>query len=57
MIHPLLKIAIGALAGAAVGYALHRYVGCRTGACPLTANPYVSMAIYGLFGAMMMAGR
>jgi hypothetical protein len=32
--------------GALLGYAYHRFVGCRTGACPITANPYVS-TVYG----------
>ncbi len=35
--------------GAGAGYAWHRLVGCRSGACPITANPYVST----LYGAAM----
>lgn len=35
--------------GAGAGFAWHRLVGCRTGACPITANPYVST----LYGAAM----
>ena len=52
----LIRIAIGAIAGACVGYAMYRFVGCKTGACPLTANPLVSMILYGLIGALAMAG-
>ena len=37
------------VAGGALGYAYHRIVGCRTGACPITANPYIST----LYGALM----
>jgi hypothetical protein len=51
------KIAIGAVAGAAVGYVLYRTVGCRTGACPITGNPYIAMAVYGLLGAVLGAGH
>lgn len=46
---------VGALVGAAVGYAMYKFVGCKTGACPITANPWTSMAIYGLLGAMIFA--
>lgn len=53
----LVKIAIGAIAGAIVGYGMHRFVGCRTGTCPLTANPFIAIAIYGLLGALLMAGK
>ena len=37
------------VAGGAIGYAYHRIVGCRSGACPITANPYIST----LYGALM----
>lgn len=32
----------GVLLGGAAGYAWHRFVGCRTGACPITANPWIA---------------
>jgi hypothetical protein len=37
--------------GAAGGYAYYRFVGCRTGACPLTGNPWVSTLYGALIGA------
>ncbi len=40
--------------GAAAGYLLHRTVGCRTGACPITANPWIS-TLYGAFLGGMLA--
>jgi len=51
-----IRIMVGAVAGALVGYAMYRWVGCRTGACPLTANPYISVALYALFGALILRG-
>jgi hypothetical protein len=53
----ILRAALGGLAGAAVGYAMYRFVGCRTGACPLTANPFIAMAIWGFMGALVATGR
>ena len=43
--HPMMTVLIGA----AAGYGWHRVVGCSSGACPITANPYVST----LYGAVM----
>jgi len=53
----MLKVAIGAAVGAGIGYAMYRLVGCRTGACPLTGNPYIAMAVWGLMGAFMAGGK
>lgn len=53
----LARILAGALAGGVVGFALYRFVGCRTGACPPTANPYMAVAIWGAIGALLAAGR
>jgi len=35
--------------GGAAGFAYHKIVGCSSGACPITANPYIST----LYGALM----
>lgn len=44
---------LGAVLGAVLGYAWHRVVGCSTGACPLTANPFVSTFYGAVLGALM----
>ena len=41
-----LRIVAFVIVGAVLGFAVYRFVGCRTGACLITANPYVS-TIYG----------
>jgi hypothetical protein len=43
----MLRLLIGAMAGAALGFGWHKLVGCSTGACPLAANPYFSV-LYGM---------
>ena len=54
---PLVRMLIGGVVGAALGFAMYKFVGCKTGACPITANPFISMAIYGFVGAMLAAGK
>lgn len=41
--------------GGLVGFAYHKLVGCRTGACPITANPYIS-TIYGAVMGFLAGG-
>lgn len=50
-----IRIALFVIAGAALGFAYHRFVGCRTGACPITANPYVS-TFYGAVMGYLLSG-
>jgi gas vesicle protein len=40
------KYIIGVIAGGIVGFLYYELVGCPTGACPITSNPY-SSTIYG----------
>jgi len=49
------KIALGVVIGAVLGYAYHYFVGCRTGSCPITANWWASTAYGALLGAMVAA--
>ena len=49
------RILIAVLVGATGGFGYHRVVGCRTGTCPITANPYISTLYGALVGYMMAA--
>jgi hypothetical protein len=44
----LLKI-IGLLTGGAGGFLYYHFVGCASGTCPITSNPYISV----IYGALM----
>jgi hypothetical protein len=51
----ILRIIIGAAVGGAAGFGWYKLVGCPTGACPLTSNPFVS-TIYGMLVGALVAG-
>ena len=44
------KMLISILLGAAAGYGFYYFVGCSTGACPLTSNPWTSTGYGALLG-------
>lgn len=48
-----LRLVIGALAGATVGFLVYRFIGCRGGACPLTGNPFIAITLYALLGLLI----
>lgn len=45
-----LKPVLFIVGGALVGLAYYYLVGCSTGACPLTSNPFITMAYMGFIG-------
>jgi hypothetical protein len=47
----ILRSVIGVMLGAAAGFAYYRFVGCASGTCPITGNPYIST----IYGAVMGA--
>jgi hypothetical protein len=53
----LIRVVIGGLIGAAIGFTMYKVVGCRTGACPLTGNPFVAIFLWGLMGALLGAAK
>ncbi len=52
----MIKYLAGALIGGILGYfVLYRWIGCSTGGCPITANPYIS-SVYGTVMGMLLTG-
>ena len=47
------KRAIAGAIGALAGYAYYYYIGCMSGSCPITSNPYIS-TIYGTVAGMLL---
>jgi Family of unknown function (DUF6132) len=50
----ILRLLIGAAIGAGLGFGWHKLVGCSTGTCPLTANPYIA-TLYGMVVGALIA--
>ncbi|MFH1942785.1 MAG: DUF6132 family protein [bacterium] len=50
------RLIVGVGLGALVGFLYYRLVGCSTGACPITRNPYVSTVYGALLGALIASG-
>ena len=46
---------LGALIGGLVGFGYYKLVGCSTGTCPLTSNPWTS-TLYGSVIGCLVAG-
>lgn len=51
----IIRLVMGALIGGILGYALYRFVGCSTGTCPITSNPWIS-TIYGVVIGLLVVG-
>ena len=48
-----LPMMILALVGALGGYLYYRLLGCASGACPITSNPYISTIYGGVIGTLL----
>ncbi len=44
---------IGVVAGGILGYLYYLQYGCTTDACPITANPYKTTALFGIMGGLL----
>jgi hypothetical protein len=51
----ILRIVIGVVVGGGLGFAFYAFVGCSTGTCPLTGNPF-SSTIFGCIVGALVAG-
>lgn len=47
------SLIIGASVGGLLGYGMYRFVGCFSGAFPITANPWISTVVGIVLGALL----
>lgn len=47
---------LGMVIGGAAGFAYYKLVGCSTGTCPITSNPWVSTLYGAAMGALVSHG-
>lgn len=45
----IIKAVAFVVIGGVLGFAYYKFVGCRTGTCPITSNPFISV----LYGAVI----
>lgn len=50
----MVRLLLGVVIGAAAGFAYYRFVGCASGTCPITSNPFIS-TLYGAFMGALIA--
>ena len=50
----ILRLVLGAIVGGGLGFAYYKFVGCSSGTCPLTSNPFIS-TIYGMVVGTLIA--
>ncbi|MGB4204932.1 MAG: DUF6132 family protein [Bacteroidales bacterium] len=45
---------VGAIIGIVGGYFYYRFIGCNSGSCPITSNPFMSMIWGGLMSYLLV---
>jgi hypothetical protein len=53
----IVRLLVGAVVGGVLGYAVYRFIGCSTGTCPITSNPWISTIFGVVMGTLVAAPR
>jgi len=49
----MIRIALGVILGGMIGFLYYRFVGCKTGACVIAGNPYISTLYWAVLGGIV----
>lgn len=52
----MIRILVGVAAGAVLGFVYYKFVGCPTGTCPITRNPFSSTLYGAILGGLVASG-
>ena len=47
------RLIVGMVVGSILGYGVYHFMGCSSGTCPLTSNPWISTIVGMVFGALL----
>jgi hypothetical protein len=50
-----LRLLLGLLIGGTIGFAWYYFIGCNSGGCSITSDPYRITAFGMLFGALLLS--
>ena len=49
----MIRLVLGVLVGGLLGYGVYHFIGCSSGTCPLTSNPWVSTILGMVLGVLL----
>ena len=50
------RLVVGVVVGGLLGYGVYRFIGCSSGTCPITSNPWVSTILGMVIGGLSSGG-
>jgi hypothetical protein len=53
----MMRLVIGVVLGGLAGFAMYCFIGCKSGTCPITANPWMSTLFGMIFGALLSSAK
>jgi hypothetical protein len=53
----LYRTLLGAFAGAVIGFLYWKFIGCTSGTCPLTSNPFSTTILFGVMGGLFASDK
>lgn len=48
------QLLLGAVIGGIAGFAYYYFIGCNSGSCPITSNPYNTTTTFSIYGALFV---